>query len=89
MRGRLSTLDLTSNGLADLRQVSGAKVAVASFVTDADRWQAQRLVRWCLVTMRRRLPIHPSHPGFPCHVFAEFGSVASWICTNLHRSRSA
>jgi len=33
------------NGLANLRQVSGAKVAVASFVTDAARRQAQRFVR--------------------------------------------
>jgi len=36
------------NGLANLRQVSGAKVAVASFVTDAARRQAQRYVRWHL-----------------------------------------
>jgi len=36
---------LTPNGLANLRQVSGAKVALASFVTDAARRQAQRFVR--------------------------------------------
>ena len=36
---------LLPNGLANLRQVSGAKVAVASFVTETARRQAQRFVR--------------------------------------------
>jgi hypothetical protein len=36
---------LQPNGLASLRQASGAKVAVASFVTETIRRQAQRFVR--------------------------------------------
>ena len=35
---------MTPNGLANLRQVSGAKVAVASFVIETARRQAQRFV---------------------------------------------
>jgi len=43
------------NGLANLRQVSGAKIAVASFMTDAARRQAQRFVRRHLANSSLRL----------------------------------
>ena len=51
---RLMWLMVMPNGLANLRQVSGAKVASASFVMEAARRQAQRFVR-------------RQAPSFVCH----------------------